>query len=307
MNLEKMLKRAARREMTASMGEAKLLRPWKAREKKMVTVVIPTYNREQYLQEAIDSVVVQTAAAWSLIIVDDASTDATPAVVDPYLKDKRISYVRLDENGGVSKALNQGLELVKTPFFLQLDSDDWLEKDAIERLLEHAVGKPEDVALFYGHWQVWRLINGRWRSRLKRSLPINSLCECTFKPVPRPRFYRTAALKEVGGWSTADPFQGRYMEDRQMVIRLMEAGYSFCRLNRVLYNLRKHDDNQSRPENLPKYRELKEWLYPRLIERWGEDKYMIKKRGQFAYIVPARGKRASPGPPARLPNNPFFP
>ena len=89
------------------------------------------------------------------------------------------------------------------------------------------------------------------------------------------------------------------MEDRQMVIRLMEPIF-FAALTGCC-NLRKHDDNQSRPENLPKYRD-EEWLYPR---RLNEEISMIK-RGH-AYIVPARGKRASPGPPARLPNNPFFP
>jgi glycosyltransferase involved in cell wall biosynthesis len=242
----------------------------------MVTIVIPVYNREDYLRDAIESVIRQTCSDWRLVVVDDASDDDTPSVVSSYLHDKRIIYVRQDENGGVSQALNRGLELVQTNFFLQVDSDDWLEKDALEQLTVHAASKPESTALFYGNWWSWKKRKGQWRKRLRKPQPIHSAYECTYKRMVRPRFYRTAALRAVDGWSTDDPYGGRYMEDRQMMIKLQEAGFTFHYIDYVLYNLRRHGGNQSSHKNLHPYRQVKAWLYPQLVERWGQDQYRLE-------------------------------
>lgn len=251
-----------------------------------VTIVIPVYNREKLVGDAVESVVAQSSSNWRLIIVDDASTDGIRAAVYKFLIDRRISYIRKEKNEGVSRALNRGLELAKTPFFLQLDSDDWLEKDALEQLQKHAAAQSGDVALFSGNWWLWIKSKGKWRRRLRRSQPINHAYECTYKRVPRPRLYRTAALFQVGGWPTDDPFNGRYMEDRSMMIRLKEAGYNFQHIDHIIYNLRRHGGNQSKKENLPVYRRLKEWLYPQLIESWGPDRYAIQFKGNFALIRP---------------------
>ncbi len=96
-----------------------------------VSVIIPTYNRIDFIKVAVDSVFKQTLRDWELIVVDDASTDDTT----DFLKEgSRWSHLRLDENKGVSFARNRGIEQARGSLICFLDSDDqWLpEKLAMQ-------------------------------------------------------------------------------------------------------------------------------------------------------------------------------
>lgn len=93
----------------------------------LVSVIIPTYNRARILCEAVDSVLAQTHSSVEVIVVDDGSTDHTPASISKrYANDARVVYVR-KENGGVTTARNRGLQQARGEFIALLDSDDvWL-------------------------------------------------------------------------------------------------------------------------------------------------------------------------------------
>ena len=74
----------------------------------LVTVIMPVFNAAQYVAEAINSIILQTYTNWELIIINDGSTDKSEEVIKRY-SDDRIHYV-YQENGGVSKARNKGLQ-----------------------------------------------------------------------------------------------------------------------------------------------------------------------------------------------------
>ena len=117
----------------------------------MVSVVIPTYNREKLLPKALNSVINQTYQNWELIIVDDNSTDNTAALVNSYSKkDKRIRYVRNDRRKGPSGARNCGLLQCSGEYIAFLDSDDeWMKHhltDSMRVLLN------EDVDVCFALW-----------------------------------------------------------------------------------------------------------------------------------------------------------
>jgi teichuronic acid biosynthesis glycosyltransferase TuaG len=91
-----------------------------------VSIILPTYNRANFIADAIESVIAQTFINWELFIVDDGSTDNTPNIVSKYLKNRKIKYFT-KENGGVSSARNLGLKLSTGKYIAFLDSDDkWL-------------------------------------------------------------------------------------------------------------------------------------------------------------------------------------
>jgi glycosyltransferase involved in cell wall biosynthesis len=91
----------------------------------LVTVVIPAYNTEAYIQEAIASIQRQTIPDWELIVVDDGSTDQTVAAATQAAGgDERIRIIRLERNRGISVAANTGFDAARGEFIARLDSDD---------------------------------------------------------------------------------------------------------------------------------------------------------------------------------------
>lgn len=101
-----------------------------------VSIIIPTYNRETLIRDALDSVMVQTFQDFECIVVDDGSTDKTDEVIHNYSKtDGRVQYIR-KENGGTASARNAGLDLAKGKYIQFLDSDDTLDIDKVEKQLK---------------------------------------------------------------------------------------------------------------------------------------------------------------------------
>ncbi len=102
--------------------------------KPLITLVVPVYNVEEYLNECVDSVVNQTYSNLEIILVDDGSTDQSPVICDEYaLKDNRIHVIH-QHNGGLSAARNIGIENAHGEYISFLDSDDYLSPDAIESM-----------------------------------------------------------------------------------------------------------------------------------------------------------------------------
>ena len=101
----------------------------------MVSIVIPVYNVEKYLKDCVNSVISQTYADLQIILVDDGSTDSSGNICDAFAeKDERIHVIH-KKNGGLSDARNAGTSASKGEFIFYLESDDYLENDALQVLL----------------------------------------------------------------------------------------------------------------------------------------------------------------------------
>ena len=112
------------------------------------SVIIPVYNVEAYLSECLDSVLNQTFEDWEAICVNDGSTDSSYAILEEFAsKDSRLKIVN-QPNGGLSAARNTGLKAAVGEYVLFLDSDDWLEGGALERVSESLTD--EDMLCFSG-------------------------------------------------------------------------------------------------------------------------------------------------------------
>lgn len=252
-----------------------------------VTVMIPTYNRADVISRAIESVMKQSLHNWKALIIDDGSTDHTEAVIQPYLqKDGRVSYYRMPENKGICHVLNHAMNLVDTEYMCQLDSDDWLEEKALEMLLQKMEAESKTTALAYGNYQSWWSDGRIHLQKLREFRSADKYELIIYSPMMYPRFYRMACLQEVGGWETNDKYNGRYMEDRRILFKLIEK-YDFVWVDEHLYNLsRLTNDRLSSLNNKEKYLELKKELIIRTLERWGGEYVPVfiseseKKKGQ---------------------------
>jgi glycosyltransferase involved in cell wall biosynthesis len=105
----------------------------------LVSIIIPTYNREHLIGETLDSVLGQTYANWECIVVDDGSNDNTEEIINSYSeKDKRFKFYHRPTTGkkGASACRNYGLQKAKGELIQFLDSDDFLAKNKLEEQLK---------------------------------------------------------------------------------------------------------------------------------------------------------------------------
>ncbi|MFS0555599.1 glycosyltransferase family 2 protein [Brevibacillus sp. 179-C9.3 HS] len=256
------------------------------------TVVIPTYNRAKFIRKAISSVLKQTSKDWKLLIIDDASTDKTRKKVEKYLFHPNIEYYRMEKNAGIGKVMNQALSMVDTPYLLQLDSDDWLPKRTLATINKYINKSRKSTALFYGNIKIWRVRKGRYYNPflVKHKHFRNKYQFLKYNRwMVAPRCYRVEALRQVGGWDTSDKFGGRIMEDRRIILRLIEK-FPVRFINQKLYHRTKHrgqltDNKMKRRRNLLRKKTFKYYL-----KRWGK-KYRAVYGYRDGYLIIRRLKK----------------
>ena len=122
-----------------------------------VSIVIPVYNGEDYINEAIDSALAQTYENCEIIVVDDGSTDGTETVVKSYGDKIRYFY---KENGGVSSALNVGIGYMKGKYFQYLPHDDLLHPDKIEKNIRAIQQSGNEMSIVWSGWN-FKYMDGR--------------------------------------------------------------------------------------------------------------------------------------------------
>lgn len=114
----------------------------------MISIVVPSHNSEAFIAKCVDSILYQTYQDWELVIIDDNSIDNTVEICQTYVaKDKRIIFIQ-SKNTGVSFARNMGIDKAKGEFICFVDSDDWLEKDALGMML-HEMNEVQMVSTSY--------------------------------------------------------------------------------------------------------------------------------------------------------------
>lgn len=114
-------------------------------DKYKISIIIPVFNAEDYLDRCLESIFEQSFTSYEVILVDDGSTDSSPMICDRYsATDPRIRTIH-KPNGGVSSARNAGINLADGEYLMFVDSDDALLPDALERIMEEVFG--EDVVI----------------------------------------------------------------------------------------------------------------------------------------------------------------
>jgi glycosyltransferase involved in cell wall biosynthesis len=131
-----------------------------------ITLITTLYNYSKYISDCIKSFQQQTLKNTEMIIIDDASKDNPMKIIKPFLKDDRIKYIRLDENGGYSKAKNIGIKLAKSEILVMLDADDKLTSKSFQTRYNRMMDKGYDFV----HGPVYDLRNNR--KQMSRLWPL---------------------------------------------------------------------------------------------------------------------------------------
>lgn len=112
----------------------------------VISVIITAYNTAEYLERAITSVLQQTYRSIEVIVVDDCSTDNTPAILERFCeKDSRVKVITHDTNKGAGHARRTGITAARGEYIITVDSDDWLDESFLESLAECAAATGADI------------------------------------------------------------------------------------------------------------------------------------------------------------------
>jgi glycosyltransferase involved in cell wall biosynthesis len=188
----------------------------------LISIVIPVYDGEAFVADAIDSVLAQEGAAFELIVVDDGSTDATPAILTRY---GGAITVHRQPNRGEGAARNAALPYVRGELALFLDADDLLPARYLDRFAAAAREAPE-IEVFHCGWRAVSF-DGAPQYAMEEPLPIDidpfhELPICG-SPAINSVLVRRSALARVGGFDPAL----RVQADLDFCLRLAASGARF--------------------------------------------------------------------------------
>ena len=217
----------------------------------LISVIIPTYNCDRYLPQAIDSVFAQTFEDYELLVIDDGSTDTTPQVVQRY-DDDRFRYIR-QANQGVAVARNHGIQLARGEWIAFLDADDWFVPTKLEHQGAIFDAHP-DVGIVHSGWQ---RVDAAGQT-LMDVMPWHDVPRLDlehwlkWKPVlPSAMMFRRSWLLQADGFDPRFP----PAEDTDLVLRLAAMGCQTEWLQDITVYYRQHEDS-AMYKGLPQARSL---------------------------------------------------
>lgn len=215
-----------------------------------VSIIIPAYNVEKYIFRAIESSLEQTYNNVEVIIVDDGSTDNTWNIINEYKeKDERIIAFR-QANLGVSSARNRALQMATGKYVIFLDSDDWIEKNTIEYLIQKVKNKKDylvSVDCYYAYLKEEGNID---KNRLStENVDLNLTYEETLKAATQPKYrlqsscYKIYLLSIIKDNNLEFDVNIRHGEDGLFVFKYLHYIKGFNYINIPLWNILKRPNS----------------------------------------------------------------
>jgi glycosyltransferase involved in cell wall biosynthesis len=208
----------------------------------VVSVIMPTYNAEKYLHEAVDSILSQTFSDFEFIVIDDGSTDTSGIMLSEYArKDARIRVYRQPSNQGIVAALNRGLALAQGKYIARMDADDISLPDRLKKQVAFMDTHP-DIGVV---GTCAEIINrdGQCIDTIDYPLtdPLIHWALCFYSPIIHPSIMACCGiLRSAGGYLSTYP----HTEDYELWARLSPTTH-FANLPDRLLLLRMHDSNIS--------------------------------------------------------------
>ncbi len=214
-----------------------------------VSVIIPVFNGERYLVEAVESVLAQTRSASEIIVVDDGSTDGSAELVGGYKQS--VLYVR-QTNSGTAAARNRGIRESSGEFVAFLDQDDWWEPNKLEQQLDAFEAQP-DLGAVFGHIQQFVSPDVSEVNRKRFVCPDE----------PQEGYTPSAAIVRRSVFAEVGPFDERWRQAEWIdwLLRLKESGIPTLMLPQIVAHRRIHERNKGvvhRPARREYLRALKE-------------------------------------------------
>jgi len=206
----------------------------------LVTVLMPVYNGEKYLSQAIDSVLNQTFTDYELLIVDDCSSDHSTNIIKTYV-DKRIKLIINKRNIGQTKTLNKGIDLAMGRYIARIDQDDMYHKDKLLKQINMATKNNYDVV---GTWSYGINENNNKIYKTEHPIDNSDIKKSMIISLPFTHsaiLFKTNRLKEVNKY----PEGIKMVMDYGLIVNLAIKGCSFANIPEYLTYIRYHKKSSS--------------------------------------------------------------
>lgn len=216
--------------------------------KPLISIIVPVYNVETYLDQCIHSVLNQTYSNWELLLINDGSTDSSGSMCDDYARrDGRIRVIHM-KNRGVSEARNTGLTLSKGEYITFLDSDDGIREDFLETCLTTAIQHEVDIVI--GHFFIWDENQQTFyyfvEQSQKDTIELISAQEALNRQVVWKNFNTAPFVVAWGKVFKATLFntirfpKGKVFEDEYTIHKALLKSDSVALINKEFYMYRRH-------------------------------------------------------------------
>ncbi|MEM8864346.1 MAG: glycosyltransferase [Planctomycetota bacterium] len=207
-----------------------------------VSVIMAVYNGDRFLREAVDSVLAQTFTDFELVVVDDGSTDQSPAMLDSYAaSDERVVLLR-QENQGLTKSLNTAIAAARGKYLARMDGDDICLPERFAKQVAFLDSHPEVALVGTGMHSIDASGDRLGTRRLESDhAKLDAAHMLGGSSLVHPSIMvRAAAMAQIGGYAE----QYRTSQDLDLFLRLAEVG-TLTNLTEPLLLYRWHDDNIS--------------------------------------------------------------
>ncbi len=200
----------------------------------LVSVIVPIYNVEKYVDRCVESIVSQTYKNLEIILVDDGSPDRCPEMCDEWaLKDKRIRVVH-KENGGLSDARNAGFDVSSGELICYIDSDDWIKPDFVSSMYVTMLNDGVDVVECATNYvsEEGRIIRIRKTPDVEKIDKINALNRLVLEDGVYQTVWNKLYKREI-----CIPFEkGKLNEDEYFTWKVFDNINKLAFVERPLYN-----------------------------------------------------------------------
>ncbi|TRX15850.1 glycosyltransferase family 2 protein [Flavobacterium franklandianum] len=184
----------------------------------LITIVTPSYNQGQFIEETILSVLNQTYKNIQYIIIDGGSTDQTMNVVNKY-KDQ-IDIIIHEKDKGQTDAINKGFKLAKGELVGWINSDDILYADCVEKVVKKYIEEP-DGAIYYNRFNTMIDAKGEVIKNYEKNIPNRKyLLSINYDVIQQGSFYKKELVKKVGYLND----KNHYCMDLDLWLRLLNYG-----------------------------------------------------------------------------------
>lgn len=256
----------------------------------LVSIIIPAYNTERFISDCLDSILKQTYKSIEVIVIDDGSSDNTGCIIENYAKkDKRVKVVK-GEHCGANAARGLGVKKASGAFYMFVDSDDWIDAIAVERLVNYMLSNKCDVVKFNEILEPSKVIKhphvmpneknvivGRDQARhiLTTSYILNGLCH---------QFYRSELFDGIKSFDK----EISNCEDYLVNLEIYDKVESVLFIGDALYHYRENFNSTTKntvPERIIKNLSEQIYVYSCMLRKIEDWKFSSEEKKHVAVLT----------------------